>query len=532
MTATLVNSKRSRQPGISRVLKPVLRYYPFPALVTAAALTPLETAWGPIVLLLGYIYLHLPKRNRPLWTRVNLAVDLLVIATIAVYLYAPLGEPALLLVLPLLGTLAFDLESAARESNRPAGETPRLQLSYLSWMLVTWGVVTALVAVILTNLALLYAALLVLAGTTALILLLLWRARAPFIHTLPQSLRVVAGTERETALTLLRLGRLAGKVWLTSPETWLRVKENDLDFTGRRELTLSLRATPPLSGPQRLDLTSILRDRWGLMEIPCRVEALRLTVIPRGQYAAWIARRYLNGTAPGSLDIGSLGGALRSLQPTRVGIDYYGSRMYQPGDSMKLIDWKHTAKLRKYVAKEFADPKGRAALVLVNLSAVDAEDADKLAFKIIATGLTLAQERIPAALAAYDHTKVQLNSGLLSSRALVLKTLELAARVQLWDAPARGLDPPDALRLLTDLHRLDQVEGTTARVLHQLIEMELHTMRKDAHANPATVALIQSENATPAETNLVVVSQRNHDAAALSLRTAELKARGMGIIEV
>ena len=76
--------------------------------------------------------------------------------------------------------------------------------------------------------------------------------------------------------------------------------------------------------------------------------------------------------------------------------------MYQPGDNLKNIDWKHSVKYNELVTREFFEIQGQPVILLINLVAGDTEETDKLAYNIIVAALSLAQDGIPAALAAYD----------------------------------------------------------------------------------------------------------------------------------
>ncbi|MBI1374653.1 MAG: DUF58 domain-containing protein [Phycisphaera sp.] len=47
--------------------------------------------------------------------------------------------------------------------------------------------------------------------------------------------------------------------------------------------------------------------------------------------------------------------------------EFYGLREYRPGDSMKVIDWKHTARLQKLVCREMARLNPPKLMILIDL---------------------------------------------------------------------------------------------------------------------------------------------------------------------
>jgi hypothetical protein len=160
------------------------------------------------------------------------------------------------------------------------------------------------------------------------------------------------------------------------------------------------------------------------------------------------------------------------------------------------------------------------------------EEGDKLAYKIITTALSLARENIPAALAVYNNEEVKLTTGVIPPSQLLLTSLQVAKEMVTLVNPTKYLNPPDVVRLRGDIRRLRPVPGQAARALTQLLEIEYGNLNRDSGLHPVTKALSQVFTRVDQQSNVVIISQRNHDAEALAINTYRLSQRGNHIIAV
>jgi hypothetical protein len=109
----------------------------------------------------------------------------------------------------------------------------------------------------------------------------------------PVGLRVLAGEEGHAKFHLQNETPLSLRVALSSPAPWVRLPRQEIDIGAGAAEDIEVAATPPLAGPTQPAIQALLLDPWGFLFWGIDIYPLRLHVIPRAWYAAWLARRYL-----------------------------------------------------------------------------------------------------------------------------------------------------------------------------------------------------------------------------------------------
>lgn len=506
---------------------PAVRIYVTACLVAAAALSPPALAFVPALLAAVYLFFWW----RPFHVATSLIADYFALIAIPVLLSQEVPpQLAWLFGLPLLVAITRDLETAVEAFTRESTARRRVPTRTGIAMLLI-ALAGGFASLLFGSLALLIESLVAIAYLGTLFAIAFRKIPLKPLEETAVDQRVVAGSRAEVSIALeSKTGMGGGTVFLDSPHPWVKVPE--AFPLSEKNPSFSMTFTPPLSGPSSIVVTGYVTDRWGLTQTRFTMEPVRLHVIPRARYASWLAKRYLAEGRGGTLPLLSNVGNVRILYGLRSGIEYYGSQLYQPGDSLKNIDWKHSIKYNKLISKEFAELRGQPAILLVNLAVGDAEEADKQSYNIVMAALSLAREQIPTALAAYDERGVQLVTPLLQPRVLVARALDVTEDIRTIGKPTRYLEPADVVRLRANIRRLQSVESDPAQALARLLQLEYQSLKVLAVGHPVAKALIAAFDKAGDQASVVVVSPLNHDAEAVMFNTVVYEKKGNAVLVV
>lgn len=506
-----------------------LKVYVAAALIIATILSPLSLSFAPILLLVWYLYLW----RWPINAFVNLLTEYFMFFAIAILLTLPVGSLfSLLIALPVLLLVNRGLREAAESTTYQVTRYKRKPTSiYITLFLIA---TTSLgISLLLNSLSILIASATVITYFVILGGLIFRQFPLKPVEEVQVQQRMVAGSEEHLYIKLTTKTKMGGLLFIDSPYGWLKIRPDILSLKESR-LLVEVSLSPTLSGPSTIKLQGHATDRWGIMQTKFELEPIHLYVIPRARYADWLARKYLAKTKRGTLPLISNINieVLKPIYGLRRGAEYYGSQLYQPGDSLKNIDWKHSLKYNELITKEFTEFHGQSAIILINLTVGNVEEADKLAYKIIVTAISLARENIPAALAVYNHEGVRVTTQTLQARQLLFQSLQVAKEMVTSIDPVKYLNPPDITRLRANINRIRFVESTSSKRLTQLLELEYKILNDNARLNPATKALTEAFTKVDKQSNIVIISHHNHDAEALAFNAFSFARKGNAVITV
>ena len=341
--------------------------------------------------------------------------------------------------------------------------------------------------------------------------------------------RIVAGTTADVSMYAVSRASVKLHCQLNPVDPWIKSTPQSFTLDGS-EIEFNLSISPPLSGPSYPQFQVSAIEPRGLVQINQIVQPLEMHIIPRARYAEWLATKYLG-------HLGSGATVFTTRQPEGVlipkkGTEYFGSRAFQSGDQLSKIDWRHTLKLQQLIIKEYTEAGKQAAIVAVNLSVTDAEQADKLAFDLITTALTLSRQAIPTALAAYTHQKVILTTAVNDPKDILIQALSLVKNINVVEFTHQCLQPASMNRLRRNITHLKRATSEPAKRLLNMLAFEYQAIEQAAKTHAATVALSRVVRRISPPAIILIVSQLSHDAEALLVTTDRLTPKGFTTLRI
>jgi uncharacterized protein (DUF58 family) len=521
MLRAILRMPRGQATGRT-VISTLFRSYLVLVLLSAVLTGTLLQTWIALVLLvLQGLMLY-----RPLPPRIDLPL------TLATMLLAPLSLASLVspffaaaLVLPGLPLLDTRLQDLAALQNLPPFQQGRRSgptLRSLAAMVLAVGFLGVIAGSVTT---LLVAAALFL-GLVARLGYIFVATRDVPVKAESVGLRVLAGEEGHARFHLQNQAPFSLRIALSSPSPWLKLPRKETDIVAGAAEDIEVTVTPTLAGPVQPVIQALLLDPWGFLFWGIDIYPLRLHVIPRSRYAAWLARRYLEQTGrqqPVNAD---------GLNRIR-GVEYLKHRQYQPGDRLKDLDWRHIAKFREPIVKEYSEPRGGGIVILMNLVAGNAEEADWLGYHLITSALTAAREGLPSALTAYNHREAVLVTGSLHPRETLKHALRVSGEIALVRREERLLAPPNLLRLRRSVQNLrGNGSGGPRGTLGEVLQREIEALEDLARGHPLTSTLLSGLRGSPPPATITVISRWNHDAEALAVTLPRLQGQGYRVLEI
>jgi hypothetical protein len=511
----------------NRSIVTALKIYLCAVLTAAAVLSTPASSVAAVLTLLIYLFFQ--------WQPVFPFADMLVTwfgFFAVVTLFYPLTNIVIsnVIALPLLLLMTASLIKTAAHVPKNNTAYPR-SLTNIGITLPLITLIIIIFGLFLNNYALVLAGSIAILFLGVLIGLSIYKISAKSVIAEKIQQRMLAGASADLQINLLSQTGFGGMLFVESPYQWLKIHTPELLLV-QENIVLKLYLSPSLSGPSDVQLRAYMTDCWGLTQFQFQFSPLQLIVIPRARYAGWLAKRYLAATKPGLLPLISNVSTVKPQFAYRRGIEYYGSQIYQPGDELKNIDWKHSVKYNKLISKEFVEFHGQPAVLLINLAAANAEEADELSQKIITTAISLARESIPTVITAYDQNGVKVVTPTLQPRRIVLQSMEITKEITLYANPARYLHTPAVSRLRANIARLASVEGDAPKILSQLLNIEYVNLMNNVTVNPATLAIYKALDNANIQSTIVVVSMLNHDINAIATNTYLMSKRGYAIVTV
>lgn len=193
---------------------------------------------------------------------------------------------------------------------------------------------------------------------------------------------------------VIKVSGLPGYAKLKPLSEWLELR--------RLEGTHELLVRPSLFGIHKLEIECAAQSPLGLLEA-VSIASVEVAVYPRA-LPLLVAAAELAGGAVESESRSGRGAWSEGLGGW--GFEYVGSREYRPGDRLKRIDWRATAKTRRLHVRELAGGGGGAALIF-NAVSPGPHVADFVASTLLTAALTAHREGFNLSFIRVSGTSIE-----------------------------------------------------------------------------------------------------------------------------
>jgi uncharacterized protein (DUF58 family) len=499
----------------------IVRVYLVLIILLSILLSPLLQLGVALTLLVIQLF----GAYKPQKASINLVIVVVTLFFSPLMFQSLMGETlAVLLIFPALLLLDSSLKEYALTQTFYFSKKGRSATNALKSLELCFGI-ALLSGIIVSNLTLIFTATaLLIYLTTAL----LYTYRNVPLNALKESKtwsRTIAGDTDSKSISIKASIRIPTKVFFHPVDSWVKLTPNSLALTNQADITLQF--TPPLAGPSQILVQASIVDSRGLMLTNQIIQPINLHIIPRAKYAKWLANKFLEQT---SQEAGTATNVAKLAKAGKFGVEFHSTRPYQPGDSVRDFDWKHTYMLGQLTVKEFSGVQGHVGIIIADLTAKNAEDADKLAYNIVMSSLTLAKESLPAALAVYNNREVVAATRPISPRETLKKTLEITEKITIDEPKEKVLQPLEMSRLKRSISQLEKTKTESAQKLKEILLFESETYQQAAKQHPAMLALMKTALLAGTPAVITVASPISYDSDALLLGLEQLGKKGFRII--
>jgi uncharacterized protein (DUF58 family) len=343
--------------------------------------------------------------------------------------------------------------------------------------------------------------------------------------------KLLAGNTENKTIQLSTVIKQSLYTTVISLQTWVQVKQSSYILKSNKSADVEVIFTPPLAGPTKIQLQAVTIDTRGLLQTSQILEPIEVHVIPRAKYAQWLAKKYLEQTTSGAASTAATE-TQRAIKAARKGVEYYGNHRYQPGDRLKDVDWKHTYMLGEIVVKEYAGAHGQPTIIVADLRAKEAEQADELAYNMITSALTLATESLPAGLAVYNAKKVIAAMPPSNPTKNLKAIIKITDEITIVDLPLKVTQQIEVRRLKNIIAQLNQTRTEAPEVLVKILAFEYEVIEQARKIDSASQALTVCVNKMPPPAILTIASQTIYDSDGLLATIDKLKEKGYNVIQM